>query len=101
MRTFLKSGSSRVVARCAAILLLVLAASPFTAPFATCELTDSAFVMLVEDSASHDGQYAPAVSVPLAVFDLAPVLLLSIDSRIAEGFGLRESSPSLTTPLRL
>ena len=104
MRTLLKSGSGRVVARCAAILLLILTALPFTAPFATCELTDTALVMLVEEGSTADTQdakYAHAVWLPAAIFDLAPVFLLEIHSRIAEGFCALKCSPAPARPLRL
>jgi len=103
MRTLLKSGSGRVVARCAAILLLILTALPFTAPFATCELTDTALVMLVEEGTAdtQDAKYAHAVWLPAVIFDLAPVFLLEIHSRIAEGFCALKGSPALARPLRL
>lgn len=102
MRTFLKRGSSGVVARCAAMLLLLLTALPFTAPFATCELTESALVMLVEDgSADSHAKYSDSVSLPSEIFDIAPMLLLAVHSRIAEGFCMLQCSPALATPLRL
>jgi hypothetical protein len=102
MRTFLKSGSSRVVARCAAICLLVLTALPFTAPFATCELSDTALVMLDEDgSGDAHAKYGPAVSLPSEIFDFAPLLLLAVHSRAPESFCISESCRSLATPLRL
>jgi len=101
MRTFLESGSSRVAARCAAICLLVLTALPFTVPFATCELTDTALVMVVEDGADAHGKFAHTVSLPAEIFDITPVFLLAIHSRIDGVFSTHESSHTLATPLRL
>jgi hypothetical protein len=92
-----------MLARCAAVCLLILTALPFTAPFATCELADSALVTVVDDSSadSKSARCASLASLPAKIFVMAPVLLLEIHSRIAEDSCIREGSPALATPLRL
>ena len=102
MRTSFKRGVGGVLARCAAVCLLILTALPFTAPFATCELADAAIV-LVDDSSgdSKSAKFAGAASLPTEVFEMAPVILLELHSRLAEGSCLHDGSPSLATPLRL
>ena len=103
MRTSFNSGVGGMLARCAAVCLLILTALPFTAPFATCELADSALVTFVDDSSAgaKSAKGAHAASLPAEIFEMAPVLLLEIHSRIAEGSCIRAGSPALATPLRL
>jgi len=104
MRTTFDRGIGSMLAKCAAVCLLILTALPFTAPFATCELTDAALVTLVDDSIA-DSKSAKcantAASLPAEIFEIAPVLLLEIHNRPAGVSPVRDSSPSLALPLRL
>jgi len=103
MRTSFDSRIGAMLAKCAAVCLLILTALPFTAPFATCELADSALVTLVDDSNgdAKSAKCAGAASLPAEIFGMAPVLLLEIHSRRIEGPSVRGGAPSLATPLRL
>jgi hypothetical protein len=101
-RPIICGGTSTSIARCVALWLLVLIVTPFTAPFATCELGNSGLVMTLEDEAADSlAKLAAAVAAPPipAVTQLIPVLHPS--ERVADlPFQASATTPA-PTPLRL
>jgi hypothetical protein len=69
-----------IVARCFAVCLLALAASPVTAPFTTCELSD--FTTQHPSPVPHPGRQvaAPDLKVPLHAIMAPPVMTAMVVS---------------------